>query len=226
MALNQQRWSDVPLHVLDFEGGVRTGVVEFGVTTLLGGEIISVHTGLCAPLAPIPLMDTQCHGLADRDLTGLRTFDAHWEYFVSLRSSGVFVAHNSSVETRLLAATWPHPSAVPSVAEDGVALAEWGPWVDTLRLARRWAPTLGDFRLGELIRMLHLTERLDGLANRHCPAGRRHYHCAGYDALAAALVLRHLGGLEGRSTLSLAHLLANSVGEAESSDFHQGELGF
>lgn len=214
------------MHVLDFEGGPRTGVVEFGVATLLGGEIISVQTGLCAPLASIPPLDTQCHGLSDCDLTGLRTFDAHWEYFVSLRASGVLAAHNSPVEARLLAVTWPHPSAVPSVGEDGIAQAEWGPWVDTLRLARAWAPSLGDFRLAELIRTLRLAERLDALAVRHCPAGRRRFHCAGYDALAAALLLRHLGGLEGRSALPLGRLLADSLGGAAAADFHQGELGF
>lgn len=226
MALNQRRWTDVPVHVLDFEGGPRTGVVEFGVATLLGGEVISVQAGLCAPLAPIPAIDTQCHGLADRDLAGQRSFDAQWERFVGLRASGVLAAHNSPVEARLLAATWPHPSAVPSVAEDGVAQAEWGPWVDTLRLARAWAPSLGDFRLAELVRVLRLGDRLDALATRRCPAGRRRFHCAGYDALAAALVLRHLGALEGRSALTLGRLLADSLGDGDAADFHQGELGF
>ncbi|MFZ9201668.1 MAG: 3'-5' exonuclease [Opitutales bacterium] len=225
MALNQRRWTDVPLHVLDFEGGPRTGVVEFGVATLLGGEVISVQTGLCAPLAPIPAIDTQCHGLADLDLEGHRSFDAQWERFVSLRASGVLAAHNSPVEARLLASTWPHPSAVPSVAEEGVAQAEWGPWVDTLRLARIWAPSLGDFRLAELVRILRLADKLDAMAARHCPVGRRRFHCAGYDALAAALLLRYLGGLEGRSALPLGRLLADSLGGAEGGDFHQGELG-
>ena len=225
MALNRRRWTDVPVHVLDFEGGPRTGVVEYGVATLLGGEVISVQTGLCAPLAPIPAIDTQCHGLLDRDLQGQRSFDAQWEQFVALRSSGVLGAHNSPVEARLLAATWPHPSAVPSVSEDGVARAEWGPWVDTLRLARRWAPSLADLRLAELVRVLRLNERLDALAARHCPAARRRFHCAGYDALAAALILRHLGGLEGRSSLPLGRLLADSLGGEDAADLHQGELG-
>lgn len=213
------------MHVLDFEGGPRTGVVEFGVATLLGGEVVSVQTGLCAPRAPVPTLDTKCHGLADRDLAGHRLFDAHWELFVSLRASGVLAAHSSPVEARLLAATWPHPSAVPSVSEDGVASAQWGPWVDTLRLARRWAPSLGDFRLAELIRLLRLGDRLEALASRHCPPARRRFHCAGYDALAAALVLRHLGGLEGRTALPLGRLLADSLGEEGAADFHQGELG-
>lgn len=213
------------MHVLDFEGGARTGVVEFGAATLLGGEIVSVQTGLCAPLGPIPAIDTQCHGLTGRDLAGCRTFDAQWERFVSLRASGVLAAHNSPVEARLLAATWPHPSAVPSVSEDAVASAEWGPWIDTLRLARQWAPSLGDFRLAELVRSLRLGERLDALAAKHCPSDRRRFHCAGYDALAAALVLRHLGGLEGRRVLPLGRLLADSLGGAEAGDFHQGELG-
>ena len=32
-------WSSVPIHVVDFEGSARTGVVEFGVATLLGGGV-------------------------------------------------------------------------------------------------------------------------------------------------------------------------------------------
>ena len=81
-------WHQVPIHVVDFEGGPRTGVVEFGVATLLGGEVVSVATALHAPRAAIPALDTQCHGLADRDLAGATPFEAEWERWASLRRTG------------------------------------------------------------------------------------------------------------------------------------------
>ena len=104
-------------------------------------------------------------------------------------------------------------------------VAEWGPWIDTCRLARAWAPSLGDFRLGQLVADLRLGGRLDALAAQHCPPKRRRFHCALYDALAAALVLRALCALEGRSQASLAQLVRDSVSAPAANDLMQGELG-
>ena len=68
-------WSSVPIHVIDFEGSARTGVVEFGVATLLGGEVVSASTRLHASRVPVPAIDTQCHGLGAKDLKGLPPFE-------------------------------------------------------------------------------------------------------------------------------------------------------
>ena len=91
-------WHQVPIHVVDFEGGPRTGVVEFGVATLLGGEVVSAATALHASRAPIPALDTQCHGLAERDLAGARPFEDEWDRWLSLRRTGLLAAHNATVE--------------------------------------------------------------------------------------------------------------------------------
>jgi len=218
-------WSACPIHVVDFEGSPRTGVVEFGVATLLGGEVVGASTSLHAPRSPIPAIDTQCHGLGERDLRGLRPFEAAWEHWVSLRRSGLFAAHNATVEAGLLRGTWPRPSAVPSFVGETTSVAEWGPWVDTCRLARAWAPTLGDYRLSSLVAVLRLGPRLEALASEHCPPGRRRYHCALYDALAAALVLRALCGQEGRSAAPLSRLVRDSLTASAADDLMQGELG-
>ena len=218
-------WTEVPIHVIDFEGSPRTGVVEFGVATLLGGEVISASTRLHSPRAPVPAIDTQCHGLTQKDLKGLPPFESEWDYFVSLRRSGLLAAHHATVEAGLLRGTWPRPAAVSSFVGAPASLAEWGPWIDSCRLARAWAPTLGDFRLGSLISALRLGSRLESLAGQHCPAGRRKYHCALYDALAAALVLKALGGMEGRSTAALAQWVCDSLSAPAADDLMQGELG-
>ena len=72
---------------------------------------------------------------------------------------------------------------------------------------------------------LRLGGRLDALAAQHCPPKRRRFHCALYDALAAALVLRALCALEGRSQASLAQLVRDSVSAPAANDLMQGELG-
>lgn len=218
-------WSSVPIHVIDFEGSARTGVVEFGVATLLGGDIVAASTRLHASRVPVPAIDTQCHGLGAKDLKGLPPFESEWDHWVSLRRTGLLAAHNASVETGLLRETWSRPSAVPSFVGAEATVAEWGPWIDTCRLARAWAPSLGDFRLSSLVAALRLAPRLDALAGEHCPPNRRRYHCALYDALAAALVLRALCGLEGRSSAPLSQLVRDSVSAPAADDLMQGELG-
>ena len=225
MSIPDPLWSVVPIHVIDFEGSARTGVVEFGVATLLGGEVISARTCLHAPRVPVPAMDTQCHGLGAKDLQGLAPFESEWDHWVSLRRTGLLAAHNASVETGLLRATWSRPSMVPAFVGEPTAVAEWGPWIDTCRLARAWAPSLGDFRLSALVAALRLGPRLEALAAEHCPPRRRHYHCALYDALAAALVLRSLCGLEGRSAAPLSQLVRDSMSAPAADDLMQGELG-
>ncbi len=217
-------WSQVPLHVVDFEGGARTGVVESGVVTLLGGEVVSAFTGLHAPSAAVPAVDTQCHGLTDRDLAAETPFSAEWDRWAGLRRTGLFAAHNAAVEAGLLRATWPRPPAVPSFVGPE-AVAEWGPFIDTCRLARLWMPSLGDHRLSSLVSALRLGPRLEALAQAYCPTSRRRYHCALFDALAAALVLRALCAVEGRSSASLAQLVRDGLPAAAAGEMHQGELG-
>lgn len=211
-------WADIPLHVVDFEGSRRTGVVEYGVATLLGGRVVGLRTALCAPLAPVPGVDTRCHGLADADLAGRRPFSAEWPLFNELRGSGLLASHQSSVEAALLAATWPHPAAVPAVSETDLAEVRWGPWVDSLALARARLPALPDHALGSVVAALGLGAELDALAAQLCPEGRRRAHCAGFDALAAALLVLRLAPPGG----ALADLLA--LGSPRGAEGAQGEL--
>lgn len=219
------QWTEVPIHVVDFEGSLRTGVVEYGVATLLGGDVINTSTRLHVARTPVPAIDTQCHGLSEKHLKGLPPFESEWDHWVSLRKTGLFAAHNAAVESGLLRTTWPRPSAVPSYVDAQVEVAEWGPWIDTCRLARAWLPSLGDYRLNSLVAVFRLGGRLDALAAKHCPPDRRKYHCALYDALAAALVLRALCASEGRSAATLAQLAKDSLSAPAADELSQGELG-
>ena len=218
-------WTEIPIHVVDFEGSLRTGVVEYGVATLLGGDIINTSTRLHAARTPVPPIDTQCHGLSEKELKGLPLFESEWDHWVSLRRTGLLAAHNASVESGLLRGTWLRPPAVPSFIDSETEVAEWGSWVDTCRLARTWVPSLGDYRLQALVSVFRLGARLDSLAAKHCPPNRRKYHCALYDALASALVLRALCSVKGRSAATLAQLAKDSLSAPAADDLSQGELG-
>ena len=185
-------WADTPIHFIDFEGSVTSGILEFGVVTLRGAEIAAVRTRLCAAADRVAPEDTALHGLSADMVAGFAPFRDEWEYFAGLRGSGPLAAHFAQAENHLLRAVWAYPRQSPDFARPGKTATEWGPWIDTGRLYPQFFPQLGDGRLEELVAAGGLQDGLDALAAAHCPAGRRRYHAALYDALAGALLLRAL----------------------------------
>ncbi|MDR2844944.1 MAG: 3'-5' exonuclease [Puniceicoccales bacterium] len=220
-------WKNIPIHVIDFEGSTHTGVVEYGIVTLLNGEIISAVTRLCAPSAPVPRLDTQCHGLRDADLNGTDPMAADWELFAGLRRSGLLAAHHAPTENGLLKAIWPYPGAMPDHARaDGGAVNDWGPWIDTYRITATWHPRLADRKLASLMEWFRLEKRLGQLSQCYCPANRHRYHCALYDALASAVLLRHLCAQPDKLDVTLEKLVLASMGSERHADRMQCELEF
>jgi len=62
----------------------------------------------------------------------------------------------------------------------------FGPWIDTLRLARKAWPKLPSYALSDLIESLHLKKNIDSILPNREP------HDALYDAVASAILLQHL----------------------------------
>jgi DNA polymerase III epsilon subunit-like protein len=182
--------SDTPIHFIDFEGSAASGILEFGVVTLLGGEITSAHTRLCRATGQVPADDTKVHGLTADGVASQDYFAAEWERFAGLRSSGPLAAHFASAENGLVRKVWPYPREVPDFARPGRTSTEWGPWIDTARLYPQFFPQVGSVRLEDLVVRQGLQAELEAAARRHCPPERRRYHAALYDALAGALLLR------------------------------------
>jgi DNA polymerase III epsilon subunit-like protein len=213
-------WIEVPVHVIDFEGSLNTGVVEFGVATLLRGAVTAVATRLCRARRHVPAGEVAVHGLADHDLAHHEPFEAEWPRFAGLRETGLLAAHFSATEHSLLRAVWPCPRLSPDFLRPGQRTAEWGPWIDTGRLA---AHVLGDvsLRLEDVVGALGLEARLNEAAGRLCPPGRGRYHCAPFDALASALVLVRLAPETGAEPWSLARLLAMSTADPRRRDEHR-----
>lgn len=86
-------------------------------------------------------------------------------------------AHNIGTEKKLLQRAAP--------------MHEFGPWIDTLKLARRVRPDLEGHALADVCAALGVVER----ARKLCPG--RDWHDALFDAFASALVLEHCLALPG-----------------------------
>ena len=183
-------WADTSIHFIDFEGSTASGILEFGVVTLRNGAIAEPRTRLCRATGRVAAEDTALHGLDERALRGTAPFKDEWEYFAGLRGSGPLAAHFAHAENHLLKSVWAYPRHVPDFARPGKTATEWGPWIDTGRLYPQFFPQLGDGKLEQLVAATGLQAELAELAAKHCPAGRRQYHAALFDALGGALLLR------------------------------------
>ncbi len=97
------------------------------------------------------------------------------------------VAHNIGTERSLLAQALP--------------MHRLGPWLDTLRLVRRYYPGLASAGLGQVVASLGLQSRV-----AQCCPGRQ-CHDALYDAFACALLLEHFLQLPGWERVTVPALL-------------------
>ena len=147
------------IHFIDFEGSHAVGVVEFGVVTLVRApdapwHIQGLHTSLCRPEREIPAVESAVHGIESAAVWGMPAFTEFYASFIRWRRSGVLAAHHHGVEQGLLKRTWAFPPFVPDWHRPGRQTANWGPWLDTLRLAQRVWPNQASYQLGDLIRAL------------------------------------------------------------------------
>jgi DNA polymerase-3 subunit epsilon len=212
------RWTEQQIHFLDFEGSIASGILEYGVVTVMGGQIVAARTRLCRATGPVRPEDAAVHGLREDDLAACAPFAADWEYFAALRERGPLAAHYAGVENSLLKSVWSYPRMSPDFARPGEQVAEWGPWIDSARLFAQVFPRLPSGKLENLIADCGLQAGLDALAATHCPPGRRRYHAALYDALAGACLLARLAPEPATADKSMGWLLAMSTLNPERRD--------
>jgi DNA polymerase III epsilon subunit-like protein len=219
------RWTDAPIHFIDFEGSVASGVLEFGVVTLRAGQIAETRTRFCRASGRIKPEDEAVHGLTAERVAAYAPFMDEFNYFATLRESGPLAAHYAQAENTMLKAIWPYVRKVPDFARPGQTMMEWGPWIDTGRLYLDHFRGVTAGKLQQLVEVFNLQGELAALAAKHCPPDRRHYHAALYDALAGALLLRTLEGRLQRGPLTLLWLLhASTANPAKRENLRQGDL--
>ena len=204
-------WTDQPIFFIDFEGSRASGILEYGVATVLGGRLIEAKTRLCRATGRIRAEDTAVHGLREETVAAQLPLAADWEYFAGLRERGPLAAHYAGVENGLLKSVWPYPRHSPDFARPGERVLEWGPWIDSARLSAEFHPQLEAGGLEAAVAAFRLQGELDALAAAHCPAGRRAFHSALYDAFAGALILTVLAREPRWSQLTMRQLLAHST---------------
>ena len=218
-------WTEQPIFFVDFEGSRASGILEFGVVEVQRGAVVSARTRICRATGRVRAEDTAVHGLSEDTLVTHESFAEEWNYFSSLRELGPLAAHYAGVENALLKSVWPYPRNSPDFARPGKRVAEWGPWVDSARLYAQLYPQLASGKLESLVTACGLQGELEQHASAYCPADRRHYHAALYDALAGALLLASLARDPRVATLTTMQLLALSTLDGEKRDaLQQGDL--
>jgi DNA polymerase III epsilon subunit-like protein len=218
-------WTEQPIFFVDFEGSRASGVLEYGVATVVGGQVVEARTRLCRPTGAVSAEDAAVHGLTEGALQGLAPFSDDWDCFADLRERGPLAAHHAGVENSLMKAVWPYPRASTNFARPGERVIDWGPWIDTAALYGQLYPKIGSGRLEALVAATGSQAEVDLLAERHCPPGRRRYHAALYDALAGASLLCLLARDAQLAALSTTQVLALSTLKGEKRDgLIQGEL--
>ncbi len=200
---------NIPILAVDFEGSRKIGVVEFAAAKIERGEVVGMYTSICAPKTKIPQRDAEFFGIGNAEAFAHKPFSEHIGEFCKMRKSGIFMAHNASVEDGLLRDAVPAPAIVPDFARGG-QIAAWSPWLDTCALLKRLFPDLESAKLSAAIDAFSLRERLDALAEKFCPPRRRKWHCAPYDALACALLLLFVCGLDGFENVDIPWLARHS----------------
>lgn len=219
-------WTEQLIHFVDFEGSVASGILEYGVVSLLGGEIVAARGRLCRATGRVRPEDAAVHGIEAGATLDQPPFADDFDLFASLRESGPLAAHFANAENTLVKSAWPYARSSPDFSrEDGSTAADWGPWIDTGRLYPQARDTAWPVKLADLVAAEGLQERLDALAAGLCPPDRVRYHAALYDALAGALLLLRLAETPGWREKSLRWLLEHStLDPARRETLRQGEL--
>lgn len=199
------------IHCVDFEGSLSSGVLEYGIVSLRGGNIIFTETDFCSSIGKINEFERAQHGLYEEKLANKKPFFEKWSLFNKLRQTGPFCAHHAPVENSFLKATWPYPKASPLFLEGEKEGYEWGPWIDTCQLYKVLFSRLKSYKLMELIALFKLEGRLEDLSEAICPKERKKPHCALYDALASALLLMHIFEMPDFKGKSIEWLLQKSI---------------
>lgn len=135
---------------------------------------------------PVTWSARKVHGIQDEDLIGAPRLHELWPTLKHGLGGAVVVAHGKGTEKRFLRAFPGHG---------------FGPWVDTLLLARAAWPDASSHGLSDLCDLCGLSEEIQVMV-----PGRR-WHDALFDASASLVLLRHLVAMLDLSDQPLAVLL-------------------
>lgn len=170
--LRQSRFTAIDFESAGASRGMTDSPVQVGLATW------SMETGHDASFVsylftdqPIQWSARKVHGIGPEQLADAPTLLSLWPDLKRHLSGAVVVAHGKGTEKRFLRAFPGHG---------------FGPWIDTLLLARAAWPGLPDHSLGPLCNHHGLTDRIRALV----PG--KSWHDALFDAAASLVLLDHL----------------------------------
>lgn len=162
---------------IDFESaGAQPGAtdvpVQIGIAILRGLEFVpdDFFSSYVATSLPVTWRAQKVHGITRDDLTGAPPMAGLWPEIKRRLAGRWIVAHGAATERRFLRAFPFHG---------------FGPWIDTLKLARAVLPELPSLALGDIAAACGLEEDLRA---RHAAF---RWHDALSDSVASLTVLRH-----------------------------------
>ena len=166
--------ADVPFAAIDFESaGTAPGLTDEPVQVAIvhwhaGAPLIALDSHL-RPSRPVTWAAQEVHGITDAQLRDAPRFIDLWPKVKATLQDHWLVAHGATTEKRFLRVFPFHG---------------FGPWVDTLSLARAVYPSLASHALGETVTALQLREKI--------PLPGFRWHDAASDAAASLVLLRHI----------------------------------
>lgn len=187
---------------LDFESaGMRPGgtdyPIQIGIAICIGGCVSYGLKSYIACGAAVTWRARDVHGIKTADLADAPPLAELWPNVRELLAGRWIVAHGAATEKRFLAAYPFHG---------------FGPWVDTLKLARALDPGLESHALGDVVRAYQLEEKLTS----SIPDFR--WHDAYCDAYASLVLLHHFIRHH-----QLENLPAETLLLADDSHFHRSK---
>ncbi|MEI8312773.1 MAG: 3'-5' exonuclease [Verrucomicrobiota bacterium] len=170
------RIAETRFAAIDFESagsapGRTDEPVQIAIAHLVGTEISAALCSYVKTGNPVTWAARKVHGITDSMIKDAPRFVDLWPRIKSDMEGCWIVAHGAATEKRFLR-VFPFHS--------------FGPWVDTLDLARSVYPGLTSHALGEVIKVLGLE------SDPEIQAKGFRWHDARCDAIASLVLLRHL----------------------------------
>jgi DNA polymerase-3 subunit epsilon len=172
-SVRESRFVAIDFESAGAERGQTDHVVQIGLACCDGLDFSTMETyrTFLRPEAEVAWTASRVHGIDAGMVENAPAFRDIWPAIRARMENRLVVAHGAATEKR-------HLRAFP--------LHGFGPWVDTLVLARKVWPLAPSHRLGELVGGLGMAEEV----RRLCP--NLHWHDALFDAVGALVLLRSL----------------------------------
>ena len=175
-ALEDLSWAAIDFESAGTAPGETDCPVQIGIVRVNGlfSDTPTLYTSYIACNRPVRWSAAKVHGITTEMLREAPSFTELWPEIRPLLRGAVVLGHNPATEKRFL-------NHFPGHG--------FGPWVDTLALARQAAPSLAEHSLSSVCEALGITDSVTALVN---DAPHAHWHDALYDAVGSLQVLRAL----------------------------------